>query len=55
LRNLKKHAAALIVYARLGSPDVEARREALHKQMLARPKDLDVAFEYATLSSQVGD
>ena len=40
---------------RLGSPDVEARREALLKQMLARPNDLDLAFEYATLSSQVGD
>ena len=40
---------------RLGPPDVEARREALLKQMLARPNDLDLAFEYATLSSQVGD
>ena len=34
---------------RLGPPDVEARREALLKQMLARPSDLDLAFEYATL------
>ncbi len=25
------------------------------KQMIARPNDLDLAFEYATLSSQVGD
>lgn len=40
---------------RLGPPDVEARREALLKQMIARPSDLDLAFEYATLSSQVGD
>ena len=40
---------------RLGPPDVEARRESLLKQMLARPNDLDLAFEYATLSSQVGD
>ena len=40
---------------RLGPPDVEARREALLKQMIASPGDLDLAFEYATLSSQVGD
>ncbi len=40
---------------RLGPPDVEARRESLLKQMIARPNDLDLAFEYATLSSQVGD
>jgi tetratricopeptide (TPR) repeat protein len=40
---------------RLGPPDVEARRESLLKQMLSRPNDLDLAFEYATLSSQVGD
>ena len=40
---------------RLGPPDVEARAKSLLKQMLARPNDLDLAFEYATLSSQVGD
>ena len=40
---------------RLGPPDIEARREALLNQMLARPSDLDLAFEYATLSAQVGD
>jgi hypothetical protein len=40
---------------RLGPPDVETRRKSLLKQMLARPNDLDLAFEYATLSSQVGD
>ena len=40
---------------RLGPPDVEARREALLKQMLARPGDLDLAFTYANLSAEVGD
>ena len=40
---------------RLGPPDVEARREALLKQIIASPGDLDLAFQYATLSSQVGD
>jgi tetratricopeptide (TPR) repeat protein len=44
-----------VVVQRLGPPDIEARREALLKQMLSRPNDLDLAFEYATLSSQVGD
>ncbi len=44
-----------VAMQRLGPPDVEARRESLLKQMLARPNDLDLAFEYATLSSQVGD
>ncbi|HXG79130.1 MAG TPA: tetratricopeptide repeat protein [Methyloceanibacter sp.] len=40
---------------RLGPPDIEARREALLREMIARPSDLDLAFEYAQLSSQVGD
>ena len=40
---------------RLGPPAVEARREALLQQMIASPSDLDLAFEYAQLSSQVGD
>ncbi len=40
---------------RLGPPQIEARRDVLLKQMIARPNDLDLAFEYATLSSQVGD
>src|SRR4029079_8726362 len=44
-----------VAVQRLGPPDVEAHRESLLKQMLARPNDLDLAFEYATLSSQVGD
>jgi hypothetical protein len=44
-----------VAVKRLGPPDVEARREALLKQMIARPADLDLAFEYAQLSSQVGD
>lgn len=33
----------------------EQRREALLQNMLARPNDLDLAFEYATLSAQAGD
>ncbi|MGH6737013.1 MAG: tetratricopeptide repeat protein [Methyloceanibacter sp.] len=35
--------------------DSEARREALLREMLARPNDLDLAFEYAKLSSEAGD
>ncbi len=34
---------------------VEARREALFVSMLNDPSNLDVAFEYAMLSAQVGD
>ncbi|HEX7533127.1 MAG TPA: tetratricopeptide repeat protein, partial [Methyloceanibacter sp.] len=37
------------------SGDINARRDSLLKQMLARPNDLDLAFEYATLSSEAGD
>ncbi len=33
----------------------ESRRDALLQQMLARPNDLDLAFEYAKLSSEAGD
>jgi len=33
----------------------EQRREALLQQMLARPNDLDLAFEYAHLSADAGD
>jgi hypothetical protein len=44
-----------VAVQRLGPPDIEARRDALLRQMLASPGDLDLAFEYATLSSQVGD
>ena len=40
---------------RLGPPEIGARREALLKRMLERPSDLDIAFEYAELSAQVGD
>ena len=40
---------------RLGPSDVEARRQALLARMLQNPGDLDTAFEYAELSSQVGD
>src|SRR5690349_12065371 len=38
-----------VAMQRLGPPDVEAQRESLLKQMIARPNDLDLAFEYATL------
>ncbi len=34
---------------------VEARRETLFAAMLDDPSNLDIAFEYATLSAQVGD
>jgi tetratricopeptide (TPR) repeat protein len=34
---------------------LEQRREVLLQQMLARPNDLDLAFEYAKLSSEAGD
>ena len=34
---------------------LQARRQALFEQMLARPDDLDAAFEYAALSVQAGD
>ncbi len=44
-----------VAMQRLGPPDVEARRETLLNEMLARPNDLDLAFEYAKLSSDVGD
>jgi tetratricopeptide (TPR) repeat protein len=44
-----------VAVQRLGPPEVEARRDALLRQMLANPSNLDLAFEYATLSSQVGD
>ena len=44
-----------VAVQRLGPPEVEARRDALLKQMIARPNDLDLAFEYANLSAQVGD
>lgn len=37
------------------APDIEARRQALLQSMLQDPSNLDVAFEYASLSSQVGD
>jgi len=40
---------------RLGPADVEAHRQALLARMLQNPGDLDTAFEYAELSSQVGD
>jgi tetratricopeptide (TPR) repeat protein len=44
-----------VAVKRLGPPDIESRREALLREMIARPNDLDLAFEYAQLSAQVGD
>ena len=47
-----------VVGPRVGQPGVQliqARREVLFQAMLARPDDLDAAFEYAALSAQVGD
>lgn len=40
-----------------GAPleEVRARRDALFERMMASPADLDVAFEYAMLSSKAGD
>jgi len=35
--------------------NIEARRKVLLAQMMADPSDLDIAFEYAALSSQAGD
>jgi tetratricopeptide (TPR) repeat protein len=40
---------------RLSPEQIEARRQILLQEMLARPNDLDIAYEYATLSSAVGD
>jgi hypothetical protein len=42
-------------HANAAASDIEARRQALLQLMLQNPGDLDVAFEYAALSSQVGD
>ncbi len=37
------------------SSALNARRAVLFKKMMANPADIDLAFEYATLSSQAGD
>jgi len=37
------------------SDEAEARRDALFRQMLANPADLDVAFEYARMAANAGD
>jgi Flp pilus assembly protein TadD len=39
----------------LSRDQIESRRQALLHSMLQDPSNLDVAFEYASLSSQVGD
>ncbi|MEZ5828803.1 MAG: tetratricopeptide repeat protein, partial [Hyphomicrobiales bacterium] len=44
--------AAPVIAAEGGT---DARREALLREMLARPNDLDLAFEYAQLSADAGD
>ena len=33
----------------------ESRRESILQQMLARPSDLDLVFEYSRLSASAGD
>ena len=40
---------------RSSADQVEARRQAILQQMMANPGDLDLALQYAELSSQVGD
>src|SRR5262245_53489364 len=40
---------------RLSGDELEARRQALLRQMVANPGDLDLAFQYAELSAQAGD
>lgn len=40
---------------KLGPAAIEDRRAQLFQQMLNEPTNLDIAFEYATLSSEVGD
>lgn len=51
-------AAKSVVQPQVASGDIrqiQARRDDLFKAMLARPDDLDAAFEYAALSVQAGD
>jgi hypothetical protein len=65
MRGWAKLAAAIAVVACLvliGTPsafsapsDLEARRDALLQAMISNPGNLDIAFEYAELSTQVGD
>jgi tetratricopeptide (TPR) repeat protein len=40
---------------RPGVTEIDAHRERLLRQMIATPGDLDIAYQYAELSSQVGD
>jgi tetratricopeptide (TPR) repeat protein len=49
--------AALVVSgaAQSFAASLDARRQAPLQQMLARPNDLDLAFEYAKLSTEAGD
>ena len=39
----------------LSADQLDARRQAILKQMMANPGDLDLAFQYAELSAQAGD
>jgi thioredoxin-like negative regulator of GroEL len=53
---LRKRSAARFCRPRTRFLDqIEARRQALLQLMLRDPSKLDIAFEYASLSSQVGD
>ncbi len=54
--------AVAVAFSVLGTPKPgaaaqvsDARRDALLQQMIARPNDLDVAFEYAQASAAAGD
>jgi tetratricopeptide (TPR) repeat protein len=49
------NSSSSVAVERLAPGAVEARRQALLRQMIARPNDLDLAYQYAQLSSQVGD
>jgi Flp pilus assembly protein TadD len=48
-------SSSSVAVERLVPSAVEAQRQALLRQMIARPNDLDLAYQYAQLSAQVGD
>jgi hypothetical protein len=47
--------SAVAQSSEIGTAEIDLQREQLFQTMLARPDDLDVAFEYAALSAQAGD
>jgi tetratricopeptide (TPR) repeat protein len=49
------YSASSTTISHLSPEQIEARREVLLRQMLADPGNLDLAFEYAQLSSEAGD